>query len=337
MDMTKPIISVVMPVYNGEKYLREAIDSILNQTYNNFEFIILNDGSTDKTEEIILSYDDTRIVYVKNEENLQIVKTLNKGVSLAKGKYIARMDADDISQPDRFKKQIQFMEHNPDVGVCGTWVKTFGDTVTNWAYPTESSELYVSLLFYTPIAHPSVIIRKVIFNKFMYEQSYNKAEDYKLWVDISKKYKIVNIPFFLLRYRLHSSQTGAVNNQYQLNITNKIRKEVLSDFGLIYEEQEFNTHVAISHYQIIDLFEAEKWLVKIITHNKRVNYFSHEFLIKIITRHWFYIVNQHTDKGLGIFIHYLFRSSLPIKKSLISSVKLFVKCFTQYNPSSNIS
>lgn len=321
MDMTKPIISVVMPVYNGEKYLREAIDSILNQTYNNFEFIILNDGSTDKTEEIILSYDDTRIVYVKNEENLQIVKTLNKGVSLAKGKYIARMDADDVSQPDRFKKQIQFMEHNPDVGVCGTWVKTFGDIETNWDYPTEYKELYISLMFYTPIAHSTVFIRKDILKKYSYKQSYNKAEDYKIWVDISKKIKIVNIPFYLLRYRLHSSQTGVVNNQHQMNITNKIRKEVLFDFGLSYDEQEFNTHVAIAHYQKVDIFEAEKWLFKIITHNTCVNYFSHEFLIKFIRRHWFYIVNQHTDNGLGIFIHYLFRSNLPIKKSPISIVK----------------
>jgi len=115
-----PAVSVVMPVYNGEKYLRESIDSILNQTYTDYEFIIVNDGSNDKTEEIILSYNDNRIRYIKNEKNLQIVKSLNRGIELAKGRYIARMDADDISLPRRFEKQITFMENNLEIGVCGT-------------------------------------------------------------------------------------------------------------------------------------------------------------------------------------------------------------------------
>ena len=110
--MSKPLVSVLMAVYNGEKYLLEAIESILNQTYTNFEFLIINDGSTDSTEEIILSYSDQRIRYIKNEQNLKLIASLNKGLDLAKGKYIARMDADDISLPDRLEKQVNFLERN---------------------------------------------------------------------------------------------------------------------------------------------------------------------------------------------------------------------------------
>ena len=117
-----PVISVIMPVYNTkEKFLREAVESILNQTFTDFEFIIINDGSDSITEDIILSYKDLRIKYLKNEQNLGIVQSLNKAVKTAKGKYIARMDADDISMPHRLEKQYEFMENHPQCGVCGTY------------------------------------------------------------------------------------------------------------------------------------------------------------------------------------------------------------------------
>ena len=124
--MTSATVTVLMPVYNGEMYLREAIDSILHQTFTDFEFLIINDGSTDNSETIILSYDDSRIRYEKNDSNLKLIATLNKGIELAKGKYIVRMDADDISIPDRIEKQVAFLEKNPDVGICGSWFTAFG-------------------------------------------------------------------------------------------------------------------------------------------------------------------------------------------------------------------
>lgn len=324
--MSTPAISVVMPVYNGEKYLREAIDSILNQTFSDFEFIILNDGSTDKTEEIILSYTDPRIVYVKNEENLQIVKTLNKGIALAKGKYIARMDADDISMPERFEKQFEFMETHPDVGVCGTWLKTFGDVKAEWTYPVEAEEVLIALMFYSPVAHPTAVIRKVVFDFFKYEQNYNKAEDYKLWVDISKQFTIVNIPCFLLRYRLHSSQTAVIKNDIQLNISNDIRKEVLYDFGLDFNEEELVTHIAISRYKSFDFTKAEKWFIKILAHNDKKQFYEKYALDNFIAKHWFRTVSMNSEKGLEIFFHYLFKSKLPVIKKPVLIMKLFIKC-----------
>ena len=116
-----PEITVLMPVYNGEKYLRPAIESILNQTFSDFEFLIINDGSTDNSESIILSYKDERIRYVKNENNLKLIKTLNKGIDLARGKYIARMDADDISLPTRLEREIEYMESHPECGLVSVF------------------------------------------------------------------------------------------------------------------------------------------------------------------------------------------------------------------------
>src|SRR5690606_13489679 len=144
------LISVVLPAYNAELYIKEAIDSVLAQTFTNFELIILNDGSTDKTEEIILSYQDSRIVYVKNEHNLGLIGTLNKGMALAKGKYIARMDADDICFPERFEKQVAFLEKNKEYIICGTSAYRFYKNIsdkTAFNPPLADNNIRVRLFF----------------------------------------------------------------------------------------------------------------------------------------------------------------------------------------------
>lgn len=243
--MSSPFISVVMPVYNGEKYLCEAIDSILNQTFKDFEFIILNDGSTDKTEEIILSYEDPRIKYVKNEVNLQIVKTLNKGIALAKGKYIARMDADDISLPQRFEKQLHFMESNPDVGVCGTWLKTFGEIEETWHMPTKHDEILVTLLFESCIMHPTVFLRKSTLPQQydIYDECFNTAEDYELWTRLILNTRIANVPEVLLKYRVLDKLNN--RSEYKLkqkSLADKVKIKYWSSFYDGYNNEFFDIH-----------------------------------------------------------------------------------------------
>lgn len=186
------MISVVMPVYNGEKYLREAIDSILNQTCTDFEFIILNDASTDETEEIILSYDDPRITYARNETNLQIANTLNKGIALAKGKYIARMDADDISLPERFERQIKFMEDNPDIDVCGCSMKTFGMQNVIYRVPKTHDEIMVKLLCGFALAHPTIMGKRSFLNITMLQLT----TKLKIMICGPELLKSLNLPIF---------------------------------------------------------------------------------------------------------------------------------------------
>ena len=190
-------ISVVMPAYNAEKYIGQAIESILNQTYSNFEFIIINDGSNDKTKEVILSYKDDRIIYLENERNSGIVVTLNKGLEKANGEYIARMDADDIAEPNRFEKQIKYLDKNIEIDVLGSGICTFGENIKSKKrlFTTNADQLKAELIFSSCIAHPTVMIRKNILEKYnlKYDLNFAGAEDYCLWWEIAKVSKIADI------------------------------------------------------------------------------------------------------------------------------------------------
>ncbi len=210
LKQTIPTVSVVMPAYNAEKYLREAIESILSQTYDDFEFIIINDGSTDKTKEIILSYSDPRIVYIENEQNSGICVTLNKGLDAARGKYIARMDSDDIAIPRRLETQVRYMDANPKIGASGSDIEIFGEGITPYIFTQlhTPDECSAGLLFNSCFAHPSVIIRKDILDQYnlRYKDEFRGLEDYELWWQISRHSGINNIAQPLLRYRHHKAQ-----------------------------------------------------------------------------------------------------------------------------------
>lgn len=203
-----PLISVLMPCFNSEKYIKEAIDSILNQTYSNLELIIVNDGSNDSSEEVILSYSDPRLKYIKNENNQKIVKTLNRGLNVAKGDYIARMDSDDISTLDRLEVQLNFMQNNENVDVCGMWMKTVGsEHSTIFKYPEINSDIRLKMLFSSAIAHPTIMARRGFYEQFRYEELYDKCEDYHLWASSIKSKTFYNIPRVGVYYRTHESQT----------------------------------------------------------------------------------------------------------------------------------
>ena len=326
--MKTPMISVIMPVYNGEKYLREAIESILNQTYTDFEFIILNDGSTDRTEEIILSYDDPRIVYVKNKKNLQIVETLNKGIALARGKYIARMDADDISLPERLEKQIKFMKDNPDVDVCGTWIRTFGREDKEWKYPVTHVEIKARLLLNCALAHPSVMMKKIVFDKFKYRKSYEKAEDYDLWVEIVDDFSLYNLPNFLLRYRLHGEQTDKATQE---KITNVIRSNMLKKIGCTLREEELDTFYDIAKYRNVNMDDAEKVLLKIIKSNKKSKFIKEDELEKMAAEVYWSVLNRQNIYTLALLRNYI-KSQLRgrTSSSVMGQAKFLMKCLIGY-------
>lgn len=327
------MISVVMPVYNEEKYLKETIDSILNQTYTDFEFIIVNDGSTDRTDEIILSYKDKRIVYLKNETNLQIVKTLNKGIKCAKGKYIARMDADDISLPERFEKQTAFMESNPEIGVCGTWVQIFGDNkiTRTRKYPTASNEIKMALMFYSPIVHPSVFIRKSLFDKYAYTEDYEKAEDYYLWYQVKNNFNFANLPQVLLKHRLHGEQTSTLFSNPQLSLSKQIRIMGINDLGIEPTGNEITIHEAVSMCQTVDLQDAEAWMEKLYNKNLEADFFDSFAFKEFIDETWWQIVNANSKGGLSTFLYYLKSKKFEYRKeNKLQVFKLFVKCLIKY-------
>ena len=237
-----PKISVIMPAYNSEKYIAEAIESILSQTFTDFEFIIIDDGSTDRTVEIISRYNDSRIRFYQNENNMGVAATLNRGLDLATGEYIARMDSDDISLPDRFKKQIEYLEKRKEVAVCGTDLELFGVKYGKFIHSTSPKTLKVDLLFDSPLAHPSVMMRKSQLKDvgLYYDVSYNGIEDYELWYRISKKYEIANIDQCLLRYRVHPAQVTQNYSEKKKKLLLNFKILQMSDLDLSSNDIGFN-------------------------------------------------------------------------------------------------
>ncbi len=211
--MKTPKVSVLMPNYNCEKYIWEAIKSILNQTFSDFEFIIIDDWSTDKSWEIIKDYakKDKRILAIKNEENLKICKTLNKWIELAKWEYIARMDSDDISSLSRFEKQVRFLDENPEVWIVW-WTMEIMDE--NWKvyskreYHRNDKEIRKKIFRYSPFCHPAVMIRKKILEKsWNYDSSLVYSEDYDLYFRIWQYSKFANLWDVLIKYRMFENNS----------------------------------------------------------------------------------------------------------------------------------
>lgn len=221
-----PIVSVLMPIYKTpEKYLRDAIQSILNQTFADFEFLILDDCPEQDVEKIIKSYKDKRIIYAKNPYNLGISAARNKLIDMAKGSYLAVMDHDDIAMPERFEKQVEFLDLHPDVGVVGTWYERFPHKKTKKMY-IINSQIERDLMYNCSILHPSAMIRKSVLleNHIRYEAEFSPAEDYRLWTRLIGKTKFANIPEVLQKYRDHENNTSKRQSDIMSESSGKIRK-----------------------------------------------------------------------------------------------------------------
>lgn len=204
--MRKFKVSVVVSVYNGEKYLREAVDSILGQTFRDFEFIIVDDGSTDRTWAILQSYNAPRIVLLRNQENIGLTRSLNKGLAAARGEYIARMDADDVSLPERLEKQVAYLDAHSEVGLLGTWIEIIGERGERLSVlrrPIEPPLITWSLLFDNCLAHSTVMYRRSLVGKLGGYNPSRYAQDYDLWSRMSFETQIVNLPEVLVRWRSH--------------------------------------------------------------------------------------------------------------------------------------
>jgi glycosyltransferase involved in cell wall biosynthesis len=266
MSEKTPLVSILMAVYNGEKYLREAIESMLNQTYTNFEFLIINDGSTDTTEEIIMSYQDERIRHIKNEQNLKLIASLNKGLDLAIGKYIARMDADDISMPERLEKQVEFMERKPEIGVLGSWVEIIGkEEPMIIQHKTNFNDIRVELLFHNYLCHPSVIINNLLIKKHNLKYpNFLHAEDYGLWIQVAKYGKIEILPEFLLKYREHGENISLTLKKEQKIQDSTIRKIQLNELGVVFTDELFSEYEKLIDEEEITSKQTFKELIHLL-------------------------------------------------------------------------
>ncbi|MEP6465884.1 MAG: glycosyltransferase [Parafilimonas sp.] len=237
MKEVTPLVSVVIPCFNAEKFVEAAVRSIMQQSYTNLEIITIDDCSTDNTLSILkkLSLKDARIVLLTNEKNLGIVSTLNKGIHTARGKYIARMDADDISVAERISMQVQYLEANNNVAMCGAnyiMIDEKGNKTGSLKFPQHDENIKAELLFYCPFCHPTVMMRKDIFNTIdVYQQSLVPAEDYELWIRVAEKFSVENLPDFLLYYRWHGNNITISKKQEQYEALQMAVENNLSSFG----------------------------------------------------------------------------------------------------------
>lgn len=242
----KPFVSVIMPAYNADKYIGNAIESILKQSYNNFEFIIVEDGSTDSTLNIIKNFKnrDKRIILIKNKENEGVTRSLNKALKLSKGKYVIRMDADDWSYPKRFESQIKLMEEHPEVVVSGSYVEVCNDKLkTKYIrrYHCDDVTIRKHLFRYSPFAHPATIWKAAILKRERYDDRVNFCEDYELYFRVGKLGKFMNLSQPLLKLRMHPNSVSVKVSNFQLKTTVLIRfnavllhKYYMSPFDKLY-------------------------------------------------------------------------------------------------------
>lgn len=327
--MEEQLVTILMPVYNGELYLREAIDSILSQTFTNFTLLIINDGSTDSTEQIIQSYNDTRIQYVKNENNLKLISTLNKGLSLIRTKYVARMDADDISLPTRIQKQVDFLESHSDVGVLGTWCQSFGNAHNEIIkYEESHTGIVFKQLYQIQIVHPSCMIRmeSLLPLEKYYDERFLHAEDYDLFTRLSHVTHLANIPEVLHLYRKHDNAVSVVYNKPQLETSIRIKQREFLLLGIDATESQIELFKQLNYqdYNNIQLTanETKALLEAMQNANGQSSYVEREYMNKKLSQLWFSYCYE-TKQPIRVFNS----SPLHYKLPIVRYAKWIIKRF----------
>lgn len=289
-----------MPIYNCELYINEAIDSILNQTFADFELLLIDDCSTDTTLGICKSYEDIRIVIIEKEQNSGYTDSLNYGLSIAKGEYIARMDGDDISLPTRFEKQITFLNQNHHVKLCGTAFQFIGrDKIVK--HPTNHEEIKVKLCFNTAFCHPSIMARKEIFKLNLYDKNFEPAEDYDLWSRLVFQVNLANLPEVLLRYRVHEKQISNEKNAVQIFNSYLIRKRIFSKLLStdVVESTDFRIFLNLNHVNSIGDCKKVVNITKIILENNNTkNVFNKVLFFNKLHEHRNILLKRYITKSI---------------------------------------
>jgi len=256
-------ITVLMSVYNGEKFLQHSIESVLNQTFDTFEFLIINDASTDSSRDIICSYNDERIHLIDNQKNLGLTCSLNKGLSMAQGEYISRIDADDLFYPTKLAEQYVLMKNDPDLVLCGTLyeqIDSEGNVQTKIDLPLTPEENYYYLAFRNGFIHSSVMFKKeVITGLNGYNEVYKQAQDHELWFRVSRNYKLLNLGHVLTQFRMHSKSISYRNYDAQANFSSQVIKSYLDLVGGEVPHPEILR--ILQHWRITSLKAVDKDLL----------------------------------------------------------------------------
>ncbi|MDX2302415.1 MAG: glycosyltransferase family 2 protein [Microscillaceae bacterium] len=330
-----PLVTVLMPVYNAGFYLHEAISSILNQTYSNFEFLIFNDGSTDQSKSIILSFHDTRIKFFDHPENFGHLKHLNTGIQMAQGKYIIRADADDLNYPQRIEKQISFLEANPHIGLCGSWVEiinTNGEPKYLQKYYVDDAFVRAHLFWSVAILHPTAVLRKSVLEQYSlnYKAEWYLAEDYALWIEMASCCCLANIPEALVQVRKHDQNISKTRFGEQKKLTDKLRIMQMARLEIQPNWEEWNTHEQLLYgAKKIDLSfvkSVNDWFEKLERQNQKTKAFPVPEFRKILQEHWYKITLGYSRLGLPLWWAFINNPLSEYRKfGFAFNIKFFIK------------
>ena len=321
MDKT-PTVSVLMSVHNTkDEYLKRAIESILTQSYTDFEFLIIDDRTCSSNLMLIDSYDDPRIRIIHNECNLGLTESLYNGINLAKGKYIARIDSDDIACPDRIKIQVKYLEKNPDVAVVGSAAKFMNANKIAMHLINDDITLKLRSIFANCcVIHSSAMLNADVLrsNNINYDREVKKAQDYKLWTDcIMSGLKIKTIEEILVLYRVHDGQITKNNSQEQCNCAKEIQcKMIKKYFNYDMSAKEANIHFSMFNGKIADdIKKYENHIYRILYGNKKTEMFKNKYLYRECYYIWLYMTIRNIIKYkcfLGIFSKIFWRAVVRI-------------------------
>lgn len=252
-----PVISVIMPVFNCVTYIEEAVNSILNQTFADFELIIIDDASTDGTAAILKKFTDLRIKLVLKQVNQGVSAATNDGFRLAQGKYIARMDGDDIAVKERLEKQVKVLENNPNVFICSNWIRFFGEADAIVKYKEKHNEIIAELLIYCSICMCSAMFRRKELSGYFYDENKKSGEDYDFWTKVAWLGEMYNIQEVLLLYRVHDNQASKIHKQQQILDDIEIRLSLFKKIN--YDRIKYSGHL-ISKMLLLNEFISVKEL-----------------------------------------------------------------------------
>lgn len=289
-----------MCVYNAAEFLRQSIESILGQTFTDFELLIGDDGSTDNSFEIISSYKDDRIRIFRNPRNRGIAYTCNNLIRESKGEYLGRHDSDDISLPGRFQKQMDFFKKHPEIKVCGTNVTVFGDKRQKKFHPLHDEEIRAYMILNDPFCTSSVIFKKPD-RPIYFEESLLVSEDYAFFYELSKYSRMANLPDHLLKYRWHPNNITQLRKEIMVESANQIRTEIINH-TLNYQIEEFENRALNLAFDdklksSDDLKILEALFLKLIKRNREIKYYNQKVLQNLFFHHWF--TNCFRLKGIN--------------------------------------
>lgn len=294
-----PCVSVVLPVYNVAPYIKETIASILKQTFTDFELLVLDDCSTDDTAAKVQAIDDRRLRFIQNPQNLGRAGTDNAALQHVRGRYIAKMDGDDLCHPERLARQVAFLEKHPEVNVVGSWMQNFEASTYLNSYPEKPADAQVLTLFTLPTGNPSVMLRTCLLREggMRYDAVLRQTEDYDFFARYVRELRLVTLPKALIHYRVLPNAVKSSVLAERAMVADKVREQLLCNWGVSFTVRELQIHNAIAMlgrpFGNIKLEEVEEWLCKLIQYNDKQPLFEAAALRRGLGERWFEVCYTH--------------------------------------------